>query len=229
MVGTSQARWYSPTEPRGGARGIRPDREEPQVVVVVAGAGAHEDGAAAEGVLDDLEAEDASVERRRRGRVADIQDGVVESRRPGCSRAQSARRRGAFQRFRSRGDRGRLGRADELPARLPGPAVDDVEGDVQEGEALELARPDERPDIDRVEPDRARRARAPRPWRRRRRRRRTRRAGRRSVMGSAWFDAKSVLNALTTFASGQQRGERPRHSRRWCRSRARPRRRRCGW
>ena len=54
------------------------------------------------------------------------------------------------------------GRPDELPAGLPvQPLLATLQGDVEEGQLLELARPDERPDVDRVEADRARRARAP--------------------------------------------------------------------
>ena len=46
------------------------------------------------------------------------------------------------------------GRADELPAGLPAAAVGDVQGDVEEREALELAGAGERADVDRVEADR---------------------------------------------------------------------------
>ena len=62
-----------------GARRLRPDREQAEVVVVVATARAHEDGLAAELAGDDLEAEDAAVELGGPGGVADEQDGVVEA------------------------------------------------------------------------------------------------------------------------------------------------------
>ena len=43
--------------------------------------------------------------------------------------------------------------ADELPARLPRALVRDVEGHVEKGQCLELARPDQRTDVDRAESD----------------------------------------------------------------------------
>ena len=73
MVGTSQARWYSPTEPRGGRGASGPTENRPEVVVVVARGRAHEHRPAAERALDDLEPEDAAVELGarpwRRGRT----------------------------------------------------------------------------------------------------------------------------------------------------------------
>ena len=68
--------------------------------------------------------------------------------------------------------------------------------------ALELPRPGERPDVDRVEPDRSDELEDRRLGRRRRRRRRSRRAGRPRTIGSSWLEANNVLNALTTRASG---------------------------
>src|SRR6185503_17884728 len=60
-------------------RRLRADREEAEIVVVVAVPGTHEHGATLD-VVDDLEAEEAAVEIRRRLRVADVEDGVVEFR-----------------------------------------------------------------------------------------------------------------------------------------------------
>ena len=53
-------------------------------------AGAHEDRATAEDALDDLEPEDPAVELRGAGRVADVEDGVVEAR-DGDAHASSLR------------------------------------------------------------------------------------------------------------------------------------------
>ena len=62
-----------PDRPARRARRVRPDREQAEVVVVVAAGRPHEDGLATELVGDDLEAEDAAVELggdgRRRGRT----------------------------------------------------------------------------------------------------------------------------------------------------------------
>ena len=56
----------------------RTDREQAQVVVVVATGRAHEHGLATELAGHDLEAEDARVELGRRLRVAHEQDGVIQ-------------------------------------------------------------------------------------------------------------------------------------------------------
>ena len=55
--------------------------------------------------------------------------------------------------FGSGGDRCRDRGADELPAGLPGALVHDVEGHVQESEALELASTGEGPHIDGAQTD----------------------------------------------------------------------------
>jgi membrane protease YdiL (CAAX protease family) len=69
-------------EPHGAAtrpRRVRPDREEPQIVVVAARGRAHEDRSTTERLLHDLEPEDPAVELRGRDGVAHVQDRVVEA------------------------------------------------------------------------------------------------------------------------------------------------------
>src|SRR4029079_441557 len=62
-----------------GARRVRTDREQSEIVVIGAAGRPHEDGLATHLVGDDLEAEDPAVELCGDGRVADEQDGVVET------------------------------------------------------------------------------------------------------------------------------------------------------
>ena len=61
------------------ARGVRADREQAEVVVVVTDRRAHEHRPSAEGALHDLEPEDPAVELGAGRRVADVQDRVVQA------------------------------------------------------------------------------------------------------------------------------------------------------
>ena len=118
--------------------------------MVVATARAHEHGLAAELAGDDLEAEDPAVELGRPGRVADEQDGVVEAGDGDAHRDSVRHRSGAGH--------AATGRPAGAPTSFQPDcqsAVGDVEGDVQEGQALELAGPGQRSDVDRFETDRA--------------------------------------------------------------------------
>ena len=79
MVGDLPCQVVEPHRAAGRARRVRPDREEAEVVVVLAVGGPHEHGPPAEGRLDDLETEDPAVELGGRRGVAHVQDCVVEA------------------------------------------------------------------------------------------------------------------------------------------------------